>query len=173
MLLHNVDTRLNTIPTMNLGELRTLYVGQGQNLMLPDYLIDRVDIFDLEAGAKFTKILPRFGEYNLHYCVRPERDVRTEIYKPFTKGFLAAKCCSNVIAFSGTEDTITFLGADYPYLVNELSNKNIEEALDKAEYDFGGSEWLRALDVMKEIEMKVSPNAIASSFRDLVTRVYG
>lgn len=168
VLLHNNDLRLEDIHPGKRDRLRTLYVGLRQNLLLPDNLTAKVDVFDLGAGLGFDSVLPHLPDYNLHYCVRPPRDTASELYKPFLKGFVAARCQANVIVHRETEDAERFLGADYPYMVDDLSAAGVGAALSRAEDDFGGPEWVRALDVMAAVEAQVSPPAIAARFQEML-----
>ncbi len=168
VLLHNNDTRLPDPPHERLNELRTLYVGLQRNLLLPSEFSGLVDVFDLSDGTPFESILPKFSQYNFHYAVRPPRDPSTEIYKPFLKGFVASKCGANVIAHRETEDVIHFLGDDYPYLVDTVSSDSVGAAFARAQHDFGGADWARALDVVSSMKADVAPQGIANRFLEMI-----
>lgn len=171
VILHNNDLRFEDLPPAPQTAFRTLYLGLGQNLVLPDSLRPEVDVYDLGAGVAFEDVIPKLPDYTFHYGVRPPPTPGLEVYKPFLKGFLAAKFGANIAVHRDTDDAARFLGSDYPYLVDDFLPETVGKVLMRARDGFGGPEWCNGVEIMRELAQKVTSKAIAMQFKNLFSNV--
>ena len=168
LLLHNADARLYRQSFPGVAEFRTVYCGTERVGHLPPELRPRIDVLDASDALKFGAALARLPDYNFHYCVRSDDDPDDELHKPFTKGFTAASCRSNVLAHRDTTDVLDFLGEDYPWLVGSLDTEEVLGTLDRAAADFGGPVWRRGLARMEDVAERISPRAIAAQIATIL-----
>ncbi|PWE28770.1 hypothetical protein DDZ14_18780 [Maritimibacter sp. 55A14] len=98
------------------------YIGDLQNALIPPGISDEVERVDVSYARDFTRSLARIGGFTLHYGVRPlpmSTSPGARQYKPFTKGFTAAACASNILVNREADDAVALLGDDYPARVAE------------------------------------------------------
>lgn len=168
LLLHNADARLYDQSFPGTDHFSPVYCGTESLGHLPDPIRARMDILDGSGVASMEEAIRRLPNYNFHYCLRSDDNPDDELYKPFTKGFTAAVCRSNVMAHRETSDVVEFLGEDYPYLVSSLSDQEVLDTLDRASLGFGGADWQRGMEVMRSVEDRISPSAIAAQIKSIL-----
>jgi len=62
-------------------------------------------MFDVLHDEDMGKAIASLPNYNFHFAVRPPpKPALLRIYKPFTKGVIAAACNSNIIVGRGVDD---------------------------------------------------------------------
>jgi hypothetical protein len=88
--------------------------------------------------------------------------------KPFTKGFTAAHCQSPILTDRDEDDAEFYLPEDYPFFLPSTSWEEVSDALRRIREEFGGRSWRYALDVMRDIKDKSSPDHIAGEFRTML-----
>jgi len=98
---------------------------------------------------------------NMHYAVREMSppDERSA-FKPFTKGFTAAACGAHILVNRQADDAEDFLGADYPFLIEDCSKDAIAGAMDLARSMVGTPKWTESLSVMEDVRASVEPRNI-------------
>ncbi|MDN4598390.1 hypothetical protein [Leifsonia virtsii] len=156
---HHVDPRLPTSPAPP-SRFRAGYFGERVNAVLTPRIEERVDVVAIDTSRHDDAWLSGLGRYSFHYAVRQQRAL--DHFKPFLKGFTAAHCGAPVLIQRDQEEAVRWLGADYPYLLDDTNEETILSALARAESEFGGPRWLRALSVMEGIRARTSPERIAS-----------
>jgi len=111
---------------------------------------------------------------NMHYGVRemPPPDQR-RTFKPFTKGFTAAACGAHILVNRQADDAEAFLGADYPFLIDDCSEDAIAGGMDLARSMVGTPQWNDALAVMEDIRAIIEPRNIMSQLEAVLTAVSG
>jgi len=150
------------------------YVGQPENLYIPDDLSGEVEILYVKHPTEFGKRIGKIRSWSLHYTARPVQqnsDSLLRAFKPFTKGAIAAACGANVLVQRETDDAVELLGEDYPYLVDGMSGAAISETFQRAKDDFGGKTWLEAIERMRQLDVAVSSKALAVRMREILDRV--
>ena len=86
--------------------------------------------------------------FNCHLSLRePGRDF---VYKPNCKVSTAAACDANLVT-TRDESAVELLGEDYPYY-GDPTPEGLVAALDRARATFGGPEWKRGLERMREVK---------------------
>jgi hypothetical protein len=103
---------------------------------------------------------------NVHYAVRSKR--RVYPLRPFTKGFTAAQCHSNLIVSPRESDAVDYLTSDYPYLLQSESLASVTGMIHYAIESFGGPDWQRGLDIMASVRERCSQQQIVREVKDLV-----
>lgn len=151
VIYHQWDPRY--VPnTLGDKDFRIAYLGLSRSLSLWGRL-PGVEYFD---GDYFRRAL----DYNCHLSVRePGKEL---LYKPNCKVSTAAACEANLIT-TRDESTVELLGPDYPYYA-EPETASLTAAIDKARATFGGPEWQRGLDLMKEVRERTSMPRIAEDY---------
>ncbi|MDJ1007686.1 MAG: hypothetical protein QNJ13_07640 [Paracoccaceae bacterium] len=160
-LLHNADSRLYDLEFRRLPGLSTIYWASEFNGHLPKAVRARITVEHIETTADADRTIGRLPGYNLHYAIRNRTRWQADVYKPFTRGIVAAICRSNIVVLKDTHDVSEFLGDDYPYLCTSRDTDEVIAVLDRAARDFGGSAWDAALERMRGVADRVSPRALA------------
>ena len=172
LLLHNVDQRLYGLNFTPENSLKSVYFGTEKYAILTERIREMLDVIDASSTDLMEKNYKFLEKYNFHYCVRNSTEIGSaRIYKPFTKGFTAAVCRSNLIVNSGVDDAIEFLTEEYPYMVNSINEMEIIEVMQKASSTFGKREWNDARRIMGKVAERVSSKAIAEQLAAVLTRL--
>lgn len=157
---HHADPRirfngaLRSIPPLTTG-----YFGETENALIPAEVADRVDVIHIDTSGGDDAWLGRLGDYNMHYAVRAAQ--RWDLHKPFLKGFTAAHAGAAIVIQRNQIEAVTWLGDDYPFLIDEPADaRAIIAALDLAADSFGSSAWEMAFDVMGAVRERTSPQKI-------------
>lgn len=171
-LLHNADDRLYDLSITHQDSLKSAYFGTEGYAVFTDRIRDIVDFIDAGRAQEMERNYLKLQYYNLHYCVRrvPE-NTNARIHKPFTKGFTAAVCRSNVIVNSSVDDAIEFLTEDYPYLVHSTNEEEILAVLKKAASTFEKHDWNKAQRIMDTVAERISPAALAIQLDAILTEL--
>ncbi len=132
-------------------------------------MLDFIDASGAEVMEKNYRLLKN---YNFHYCVRNSIETGSaRVHKPFTKGFTAAVCKSNLIVNSGVDDAIEFLTENYPYMVNSINEREVIEVMQKASSTFGKRDWNNARRIMEKVAERISSKAIAEQLAAVLIRL--
>ena len=163
LVLHNVDSAFDNFKPIEQNKLAPVYFGRLGNTHISPLLEEKITFLDGAEKDAFDKNLQSLKNFNFHYCIRSDQSENLERrYKPFTKGFIAARCGANLIINRDVDDAEEFLGENYPYFTNSNDPEEIFAILDRAEKDFGGNDWIQALKVVRSISKRVSHSAIAN-----------
>jgi glutathione S-transferase len=151
---HHVDPRLAGLPASRPQDrLRAGYFGELVNAVLTPAIEQLVTPVLVDTSSQSDGWLARLPEFNLHYAVRLTRGA--DHHKPFLKGFTAAHSGSNILIQRSQGEAVLWLGEDYPYLLDdEPTPADILTALNRLRDDFGSPEWMRGLDVMRDIRAR-------------------
>lgn len=148
---------------------RTAYFGFHANTILPDSLRHMVDKIPLETSKVemgWIGLLPR---YNCHWIVR--RSKAHDGWKPFLKGFTAARAGAVLVVGRDDEDALQYLGDDYPFYIGGTSIGQLEYDMARVAAAFGGPDWLRARDIMAQVADRSSDTQVCAEFRAMVEDV--
>ncbi|KUJ85740.1 hypothetical protein AVO45_01790 [Ruegeria marisrubri] len=169
-LAHHADPRLS--PLARGAERFSIgYFGKPSNTVLASSLATRILSPDYGRDENFASVVEGMQRCPMHYCVRAPAGrpaVAERLAKPFTKGFNAAAVGANVLVNRQVDDAVAYLGEDYPFLIDDLSEASINEAIEKARELFGGPEWARGLDTMREVRARTAPAEIARQLGDIL-----
>lgn len=172
LLFQSYDWRLDTMRPKVLDRLSAVYLGAAENALIPSNLSNAITLIQVERNEEMERVAHALEDYNFHYAVRPRQSgTLRRPYKPFTKGVMAAACQSNILVNRDVDDAIDFLTADYPYLVNANAPEEVEDMFLRAREGFGGSEWNRGLEIMRDVRERVSGAAQARQFARILNRV--
>jgi hypothetical protein len=162
----NVNTRIReSVPQMD--RLRTAYFGDLQNTVRPDSLSGNVELFDTwQSERSWLDVLP---EFNCHWIVR--RRVPGFTWKPFIKGFVAARCGAVVIVSRDDENAPYYLGDDYPFYTESLDIADLEMAWVRVAAGFGGESWRLAREIMRQVADRSSDELVSMEFKAMVDEV--
>ena len=172
MVHHHADPRFGLVSVDTQSELRAAYLGRLNNTYIPELLQDKIAVPEYGKDSDFEKVVQHMRGYNLHYCVRNIgygfRAGRAAA-KPFTKGINAAVLGANVITTADSDDAVTYLGEDYPYLSPSQSDADIFETYLYAEESFGSDTWRNALARMAGVRAMTKPAAVARQLEKALT----
>lgn len=167
------DMRLDGLKFRQLPRFAPVYIGMIKKAVLPEEVLKALDVLKVGNNSQMKRALKKLPNYNFHFNVRPHGPVRLRrAYVPFTKGFTAAACRSNILIGRNVDDAEEFLTPNYPYFLNNNSREEISSGLEKAREEFGGPEWNRGLQIMAEAKERVSGPVLANQFVSIVTRAF-
>lgn len=150
---HHWDARfsasLERVRAMAPYRFRLGYIGDPDNFRPAPEAI--APVFEFERQLEFCPL------FTCHYTAREEGSPGALI-KPGTKISIAASVDSNVVT-TRDESALELLGPDYPFLA-PWDDRGIAETIAYARQSFGGADWLRGLEIMRELKESTSLNAV-------------
>ena len=169
LITHHADPRLSKCHA-NADDLRIGYFGELVNTKHTEELGHAIKFVSVDTKSSGNEWLNAIGDYNMHYAIRHSRNI--DGFKPFLKGFTAAKTCANIITTIDEGDARFYLGSDYPYFAKSRSLSDVSAAIEHAEQTVGAVEWYEALEVMRSIRDRCSPRQIGMEIDQLVQRYF-
>lgn len=139
------------------GELRVGYLGSRRSIPFWDDL----------PGVEFVgpeEWLERAPSINAHLSVR--KTGREWRYKPGAKVATAAACHA-VLLTTRDCSSVELLGEDYPFYTWGSRREDVVEAVERARADLGGPAWREALERMREVKERTSPDRVAEQYVEL------
>jgi len=161
LILHNYDLALVNFKSKPIKKFECAYIGTTARTFLTSRIEDKITIVPALGVSGMQRILANLPNFNAHYAVQIPQEEGSLLAKPFTKGFVAAACNSVLLTDRKTHDAIEFLGADYPYLVDDLNENEIICMIEYMTETFQTAVWFDAMDRMKEMGDKVAPASLA------------
>lgn len=168
-IFHHSDIRImSPQPSQKLrpayfGELRNMYRFSGDENI--------VDIFGINTSSSKISWMEAIGTYSLHYAVRPPSGP-SEIFKPFTKGIIAAHVGANIIVHKDDGDALEHLTDNYPYLIKgELTPESAKMTVEDAINSRNGQDWNRGLEMMKELKETTSITKLRKVFENYILKI--
>ncbi|MCB1503135.1 MAG: class I SAM-dependent methyltransferase [Bauldia sp.] len=157
LVTHHADVRL---PRREPAEAYSVgYFGEPINAVATPEILAEIDMVPVSTRSDDGGWLQRIGGYALHYAVRPP--LKDGGHKPFTKGFVAARCGANVLIDRTDGDAIHYLGDDYPFLIDNSRPASILAGLELARQSFASEIWRAGLEVMRQVEALSTPEHVA------------
>jgi hypothetical protein len=162
---HHVNRQIRpSAPPMD--RPRVGYFGYLRNTHCPASLMGTVDLVGLSTATVEMSWLDRLPSYNAHWIVR-RRGKAHDGWKPFLKGFVAARC--NAVVITGRDDdALQYLGDDYPFYVQGTDAATLEIDMMRVAAAFGGPDWARALEIMAQVGARSTEAVVAAEFRAMV-----
>ena len=134
------------------------YIGKGFNCTVTDLPVPKVFLSEQQLQAAPT--------FNFHIALQP-RGGLAPLLKPATKVSTAAAVGANVLTYRDPS-VVELLGDDYPFYASESGVDSDPMTLIRmAREAFGGREWKRGREKMKEVRERTSLQAIAGLYRRL------
>jgi hypothetical protein len=165
----NREIRPGTPPA---DRLRTGYFGFLRNTYRPESLARMVDLIGISTSQVEMSWIDALPRYNAHWVVR-RRAKAWDGWKPFLKGFVAARCGAVVVAGRGDDDALQYLGDDYPFFVGGTDPDTLEYDMARIAAAFGGPEWELAQAIMAQVGARSTDAVVAAEFRAMVEEVAG
>jgi hypothetical protein len=168
MVTHHVNLRL---PPMEppADRLRTGYFGTLANTVRPESLADMVELNGINPTRAGSNWMDDLSRYNCHWIVRRKQAI--DGWKPFLKGFVAARCGAAVIVGREDDDAAYYLGDDYPFYVTSLEPARLEADVVGFAAAFGGPEWRFAQTIMAQVGARSTDALVAAEFKAMIDAV--
>lgn len=165
---HHVNRQVpRVIPPTD--RLRTGYFGTLDNTVRPASLASMVDLVGINTATVESSWLDALPDYNCHWIVRRRKPI--DGWKPFLKGFVAARCRSAVIVQRDDDDVGYYLGDDYPFYVSSLEPETLEADMLDFTAAFGGPEWRMALEIMDQVAARSSEDQVCAEFKAMIDAI--
>ncbi|TPE48408.1 hypothetical protein [Amaricoccus solimangrovi] len=148
---------------------RTAYFGFRANTVLSESLRNMIDMIPLETARVDMSWIALLPHYNCHWIVR--RSKAHDGWKPFLKGFTAARAGAVVVVGRDDEDALQYLGDDYPFYVGGTRIPQLEYDMARVASAFGGPDWALARDIMAQVADRSSDAQVCAEFRAMVEDV--
>jgi len=169
LITHHADPRIAPM-TVPGDRFRMGYFGQPSNTIGHGHIEHLVDYHLVDTAKADHSWLERLGDYNAHFALRKERDF--DGFKPFTKGFIAARCGAVVLCGRGEGDSSYYLGDDYPFYLDDRSPEALKNAIVQMATIFKGQEWQYACEIMEEVRHRSSEAWIAKEFSHIINDIW-
>jgi hypothetical protein len=153
--------------------LRVGYFGAPYNTRLPLALTGVVDLVPTAvlAGDDSARWMQRLADYNCHWAIRQRQ--YWDGWKPFLKGFIAARYGAPVVVGPDDDDARYYLGDDYPFYATGTSDEQLEALVAEMQGAFGGADWDLARAIMRQVADRTSNEAVCADFRRMVDQLAG
>ncbi len=150
--------------------LRTGYFGRLGNTSRPETLEEMIELVNVVDSSFTAENWARQAPlYNCHWIVRQKDDLQD--WKPFLKGFVAARCGAVVIVTRDDMNAIHYLGDDYPFYADSLAPEDLEWAWARVASQFGGKEWRKAQAIMRQVQARSSRGQVMLEFKAMLDEV--
>ncbi len=161
---HHVDQRISFLPQPpSRSAFSIAYFGEITNARFTEALYGRVIFHSVDTTrAESTDWMARLNDYPAHYAIRAP--ITEKLFKPFTKGFIAAHCLAPVLIDEVDEEARRFLHDTYPYFTRTESPEDIRTTIDRMAADFEAKspDWISALESMRRVRAQSDPRLIVS-----------
>ncbi|MDZ4696297.1 MAG: hypothetical protein SGI86_14215 [Deltaproteobacteria bacterium] len=108
----------------------------------------------------------RLRAFNGHFSAR--LDTGKSVVK------LANSAAADALFLSGKEPgVVELLGADYPFYLNSLADRDLAESVRRLAGELGSPEWQQALERMREVGQKLTLDQTANQYEALFSRLLG
>lgn len=126
LIPHHADLRITRQVGLS-ADCEIAYFGAQGNGYFSPRIHQQLKIFDTvdHQGVAWMAAL---ADFPVHYCIRRKRE-KSHSYKPATKLFIAAKVGAAVITTRDESDAEYLLPPDYPYYVDQRSERAVLEML--------------------------------------------
>lgn len=168
LVTHHVNSQVPVV-TPPADRLRTGYFGDLENTARPESIADMVELVGIdtrEVNDNWLAALPRF---NCHWIIRRARP--WDGWKPFLKGFVAARCGAVAIVTANDGDAAYYLGDDYPFYAQSIRPADLEMAMATVASGFGGPEWRLAQEIMAGVAARSTDAQVCMEFRAMIDEV--
>ena len=149
--------------------LRTGYFGDLENTVRPPSLAGMVELVGIDTRDVNDNWLTALPHYNCHWIVRRARP--WDGWKPFLKGFVAARCGAAVIVTADDGDAPYYLGDDYPFYARSVEPADLEMAMASVAAAFGGPDWRRARDIMAQVAERCTDAVVCAEFKVMMDQL--
>lgn len=166
MITHHTDPEIPNLPYKT-DKSSIGYFGELVNAKWREDIPDKVGFVLTNTKTRTKEWIAELNNYNCHYAVRNRRDI--DGYKPFLKGFTAAHCNSAIIIPKSEGDARFYLTSDYPYLCKTDGLDDVLAAIDDFHISFGTSQHRFAMDIMKSVRYRSTPEYISREFKKLLS----
>lgn len=165
---HHVDTRIPRCEESASDKFLAGYFGELVNTVRHEEIQKLVDFNLVDTSKQSNDWIAALASYNFHYAFRRTRGI--DGAKPFLKGFVAAHCGANMMIQKSAGDASFYLGADYPYLMeDDAGPEDIIAALKRASETVGGPEWRYGREIMREVQARSSLDYVMGEFDGMLT----
>ncbi|CAN5773841.1 hypothetical protein BH23PSE1_BH23PSE1_12000 [soil metagenome] len=174
LVTHHVNQRAGAradAGALPADRLRTAYFGDLVNTVRPEALAGMVDLVGINTAKVNDAWLDALPRYNCHWIVR--RWQPWNGWKPFLKGFVAARCGAAVVVTRDDVDALHHLGDDYPFYADSLHAPDLEMAMARAVAGFGGAEWRLAQAIMAQVAARSSDAQVCAEFKAMIDALTG
>jgi hypothetical protein len=169
LVTHHVNSQVPRLQPPR-DRLRTGYFGDLQNTVRPESLSGLVELVGIDTRAVNDSWLDALPHYNCHWILRRARP--WDGWKPFLKGFVAARCGAPVIVTADDGDAAHYLGDDYPFYARSLADADLEMAMAVALAGFGGPDWTRAEEIMAQVADRSSHAQVCAEFAAMIDQLH-
>lgn len=162
-LFHHADIRLpDSLAPQD--KFRAAYFGEPSNMYDFPGLNDWIQPVPVNTSRQKLGWMSSIANYNFHYAVR-SKGYSDRIFKPFTKGIIAAHFGANILVHQDDGDAGLYLDDKYPFMLKgELNPKAVNEMLRFAYDSFGGEEWKQGLAAMETLKLKTNLTHLRQEF---------
>ena len=168
---HHVNRQIRP-STPPMDRPRTGYFGLLRNTHCPASLAGLIDLVGIDTAKVEMSWLDALPAYNCHWIVR-RRGKAHDGWKPFLKGFVAARCNAVVVTGRDDDDALPYLGDDYPFYVGGTDAATLEMDMMRVAAAFGGPDWARAQAIMAQVAARSTDAVVVAEFRAMVRALAG
>jgi hypothetical protein len=153
LIYHSSDLRLKDLRAQN-DAFAIGYFGNLSRIPSEFNQLDKLSIIKTPLSYESKRDLPRYAPYLKKYSAHLVAGAIPPklIFKPFTKGIIAANVGSISLISEYDIEGIALLGRIYPYIAKDNNIKSVLEMIEYMEKSFMTNEWMLAKKLSKNLE---------------------
>jgi hypothetical protein len=153
LIYHSSDLRLKELRAQN-DAFAIGYFGNLARIPSEFNKLDKLSIIKTPLSYESKRDLPRYSHYLKKYSAHLVAGTTPpkHIFKPFTKGIIAANVGAVSLISEFDIEGITLLGPNYPYIAKDISIKPVLEMIEHMEKSFMTDEWILAKKLSQNLE---------------------
>ena len=171
-VLHNYDSAIDGLQFPPTPKLSAVFLGAMHNFVTTPQIAPEITVLDAYQRAAFKRNVGRLAQFNCHWCVRPDQGADPDRQvSPFTKGITATACNAVIITNHQVDDALELLGGDYPYMLDSIDAKTLNEGFRRLKETYGGTPWRSALERVMPLKEHTSHQSIAGQLHAVIRGV--
>ena len=175
---HHLDMRMPEVLCQS-DDFRVAYFGAPSNALLPrrkkwfeliDWRRRFANVCDVIDASNYDEPcwMQRLAYYNCHYLFRQRQSF--DGFKPFLKGYVAARCGAVVMVQRDDAEAVANLGADYPYLFDVKRARDIVDCIAHVSASFGSQSWNVAREKVAHLQEQCREDKVVEAFFKAIPR---
>jgi len=153
LIYHSSDLRLKELRAQN-DAFAIGYFGNLSRIPSEFNQLDKLSIIKTPLSYESKRDLPRYALYLKKYSAHLVAGTipPKHIFKPFTKGIIAANVGAVSLISEYDVEGIALLGPNYPYIAKDITMKSILEMIEHMEKSFMTDKWILAKKLSQNLE---------------------
>jgi len=153
LIYHSSDLRLKNLKVQK-SEFKIGYFGNLSRIPKDYGELKKLSIIKTPLSYEPKRVLPRYASELIKYSAHLVTGTNStkNVFKPFTKGIVAAHIGALALISQNDVEGISLLGRNYPYIAKNNNLNSILEMINYMQKNFLSNEWIFAEELNRNLE---------------------